>query len=100
MWSAGRTLLSWVRTGVAMMGFGFLVERLASDQRPNRFAVFLGMALALLGGAMNLTATLRYHSHVRDLRQGRDPTSDVYLPTIIGIGSALISVALALAIFL
>lgn len=96
LWAAERTLLAWVRTGVAMMGFGFVVARLVPEQRTST-PVLVGTALAILGGLMNITATFRYRSHVRHLREGRDPTNDVFLPTAVGVGSAVIGAALALA---
>jgi len=98
LWAAERTLLSWVRTGVAMMGFGFVVARLGSDHHNGTYAAFVGIALALLGGLMNTVATFRYRSHVRHLREGRDPTADVFLPTAVGVGSALIGGLLAFAL--
>lgn len=98
LWAAERTLLAWVRTGVAMMGFGFVVARLVPEQRANGTAVLIGTALAILGGLMNITATVRYRSHIRHLREGRDPTNDVILPTAVGVGSALIGAALAIAL--
>lgn len=38
--AAERTLLAWTRTGIALMGFGFVIER---------FGLFLHMFLAIEG---------------------------------------------------
>jgi putative membrane protein len=99
LWAAERTLLAWVRTGVAMMGFGFVVARLSIQTGQDAgFASIVGIALAVLGGLLNTAATIRYRSHVRHLRAGRDPTADVFLPTAVGVGSAVIGGALAIAL--
>lgn len=98
LWAAERTLLAWVRTGVGMMGFGFLLARITVGQAA-RTAVAVGTALAVLGGVVNAVATLRYRTQIRDIRQGREPTPDVLLPTAVGVGSAVIGVAIAVALF-
>ncbi|NVJ12816.1 YidH family protein [Myxococcus sp. AM010] len=53
-WAAERTLLAWVRTGLAMMGFGFVVARFGAFLRgPAALAIFaalLGAVLVLLLG--------------------------------------------------
>jgi putative membrane protein len=98
LWAAERTLLAWVRTAVAMMGFGFLLARITVSQGA-RGAVLAGTALAILGGVVNIVATVRYRTQIRHIRQGRDPGPDVVLPTAIGIGSAVIGVAVGVALF-
>jgi putative membrane protein len=76
--AAERTLLAWVRTGLAMMGFGFVVARFglflhevaAARGGPapptEARSVWLGAGLVVLGVAVNLLAAYR---HVRPLRQ-------------------------------
>lgn len=76
--AAERTLLAWVRTGLALMGLGFVVARFglflhevaavrgaAAPQSTDR-SVWLGAALVALGVAVNMIAAYR---HVRLLRQ-------------------------------
>ncbi len=76
--AAERTLLAWIRTGLAMMGFGFVVARFglflselaaASNAIPTRhlgWSLWIGTALVLVGAAAVLTATVQ---HVRVLRR-------------------------------
>jgi len=33
LYAAERTLLAWIRTGLALMGFGFVVARFSLSQR-------------------------------------------------------------------
>ena len=72
--AAERTMLAWVRTGIAMMGFGFVVARFGlflremvaagSDQavRPPGLSLWVGTALVILGVWLNLAAAV---SHAR-----------------------------------
>jgi len=74
-----RTLLAWVRTGLAMMGFGFVVARFGAVMRelaPHHpdaqaptsggLSVWIGTTLVVLGVAVNLLAAWE---HVRFLRR-------------------------------
>lgn len=74
LWAAERTLLAWIRTGLALMGFGFLVARFGlflhelaavrGEAPPARTGVslWIGTALVLLGVAVNfLSAWQHFH---------------------------------------
>jgi putative membrane protein len=70
--AAERTLLAWVRTGLAMMGFGFVVARfglflreLASERGgtpPQHTAVslWIGTSLVLFGVVVNVAAAVTH----------------------------------------
>ena len=80
--AAERTLLAWIRTGLAMMGFGFVVARFglflreleASHGGPIALSphgsLWFGTALVLLGVIVNLSAALQHTRLVHRLRQG------------------------------
>lgn len=68
-----RTFLAWVRTGLSVMAFGFVVERFGLLLRelgakggtvsiaiPIHYSSLLGIALTLLGIAMMLVALLNF----------------------------------------
>lgn len=61
-----RTLLAWVRTGLALMGFGFVVARispwLSEAEVPHygSWAVWSGAAFIVLGTFCNLAAGVRF----------------------------------------
>lgn len=61
-----RTLLAWVRTGLALMGFGFVIARIspwlseAGVDQNGSWAVWTGAALLVLGTFCNVTAGVRF----------------------------------------
>ncbi|WP_413624388.1 YidH family protein [Luteibacter sp. Lutesp34] len=69
-----RTYLAWVRTAIAVMAFGFLLERFnlflayalpprdhAPAQLHVRASEWLGLGLIVVGALMTMLATWRYH---------------------------------------
>ena len=105
--AAERTLLAWVRTGLAMMGFGFVVARfglflreLASvheSPEPQRLGISLwvGTALVALGVAVNLVAAARHFMTVKRLNR-REPLE--FRPMSLGIIVALVLALLGVVI--
>ena len=91
--AAERTLLAWVRTGLAMMGFGFVVARFglflneiaAVQGTPSRpisgLSLWIGAALIVLGVVVNLLAALQ---HVRLL--GHLLRGEPYRPSMWSLG--------------
>ncbi len=77
--AAERTLLAWIRTGLAMMGLGFLVAKFGLFLRemaawremkttgPPHLSVWIGSALVLLGIVATLVAAAEYVSMLRRL---------------------------------
>jgi putative membrane protein len=85
-----RTFLAWVRTAIAMMAFGFLIERFdlflkfAAPQMAQQqiaphgqsFANAAGLAFILLGVAMIALAGVRFYKTAKDI----DTEDDVPSP--------------------
>jgi putative membrane protein len=79
--AAERTLLAWIRTGLAMMGFGFVVARfglflreltaLQADAPPSQhgLSLWMGTGLVVLGVAVNLWAALKHWHTIRRLEK-------------------------------
>ncbi len=80
--AAERTLLAWVRTGLALMGFGFVVAKfglfmreMASIREPqplpsSGLSVWIGGSLLILGVIVNVAAVVQHIRLLRRLERG------------------------------
>jgi len=78
LFAAERTLLAWNRTCLALMAFGFMVERFGLFMRilvpggetlPNlHLSVWIGMAFIVMGGVLSMLSTIQYRRVLRSLR--------------------------------
>jgi len=106
--AAERTLLAWIRTGLAMMGFGFVVARfglflreLASvrDNFPQHrlgSSLWVGTTLILLGVLVNAGAAVRFAYLVRQLQSGTPIRfRPISTATLLAILLALLGLCLA-----
>jgi putative membrane protein len=107
--AAERTLLAWVRTGLAMMGFGFVVARFGLFLRelavarnaslpPLRhgLSLWVGITLVVLGVAVNVAAVIIHWHTVRRLEKGeRLRFRPFSLASMVGVILALIGLATA-----
>lgn len=101
-----RTFLSWIRTSIAIMAFGFVVERFAIFTKqisflagkeavaPSRgYSTVFGIVLVALGALMGILAFIRYKNVEKQIDE------DTYRPSLILDVLLTISI-IAICIFL
>ena len=97
-----RTFLAWIRTGLAMMGFGFVVARFGmfllelaaahpaqTDDTP-KLSLWFGTALVIIGAFVNLVSAIQ---HVRIMRELRSGDARFGQPSVMGV---VVAISLAL----
>ena len=108
--AAERTLLAWLRTGLALMGVGFAVARFGLFLRQMQasevhgpvhssgVSVWLGVALVTLGVMVNLGAMARHVRLTRELMSG------TWRPAVsthaVALAVALAVIGLGMAVYL
>jgi len=105
--AAERTLLAWVRTGIAAIGLGFVVARFAMFRRlldpalaavsPTGPTVFMGSALVLLGAFSSAVAAWQFLHFLHGLAPADRPSPHAHWPALLmSIGLAVLGVLLGL----
>jgi putative membrane protein len=111
--AAERTLLAWIRTGLALMGFGFVVTRFGllvrelsfsptASPTPNSdtlaFSLWFGTGLILLGVIVQLISVWQYQREINRLRSG-----EPYRPQVnwvaVALGLLLASSGVCVAVY-
>jgi putative membrane protein len=108
-----RTLLAWVRTGLALMAFGFVVARFGvflrelaplhpdANQSSAAPSFWFGTVLVVLGAVVNVLAAMEHVHFIRrlDLQQPYRPPR-WSLGIIVSLTLALVAVLLTLYLFI
>ena len=108
LFAAERTLLAWQRTAIALMGFGFVVERfglflhMVAPHRvtPAQQALSLGVgvSLLLLGAAVSVVSALQFRRVLRELGAAEIPRG-YWTSFGVWLNLILASIALLVAVF-
>ena len=110
--AAERTLLAWVRTGLTVMGFGFVVARfglflrvITVEKTPSEgltllhtpFSSIVGIALVLLGAIAMFASAYQYEKYARSIPAQDLPTPyNRAFPEILAVVLGTLGVALAI----
>jgi putative membrane protein len=103
-----RTLLAWIRTGIALMAFGFAIARFGLFLREivqagqvqihairGLGSAGFGVTLVLLGMITNAAAVFRYAQVRKALIQRGTVVPNPLLAYLLGIASVLFAIAMA-----
>lgn len=107
--AAERTFLAWIRTGLALMGFGFVVARFGIFLReiqvarlvpfvpPYDVSLWFGTALITLGVVVNLVSTWKHIRLAGQLERGEIvPSRPSMLAIFIAMFLALVGLAMGI----
>lgn len=109
--AAERTLLSWIRTGLSLMGFGFVVARFGLFLRevefaargtmhtPTGFSRWLGTALVVLGVIVSALAAVHHVRFIKRIEQGTPITFTRWSLGVI-VATLLAALGIAITIYL
>ncbi len=109
--AAERTFLAWIRTGVSLMGFGFVVARFGLFLGELQYAkvsvpvksfglsIWFGTALIIIGVVANAFSAWRHVLLIRQLNRGDEEFDRPSSPAIV-IALILAVLGLAMAVYL
>jgi putative membrane protein len=103
--AAERTLLAWIRTGLALMGLGFVLARFGLFLRvlegntptpvtTHSTSFWFGIALLVLGAFINLASGWSHFRLIRELDRG---TAGLQRSAFLGVGLAAILAVIGLS---
>ena len=99
--AAERTLLAWIRTGLALMGFGFVVARFgvflrelafvahAPEGRLSSGTPVIGLAIVAAGVLVNAWASVRHARMTRRLARGESFEATQRGPIVVAVATAV-----------
>lgn len=113
--AAERTLLAWVRSGIAVMALGFVVAKfglflsLLSASNPannvlhpsNGFSNIFGITLVVIGVVITLGAQINHHLYVKTLLPEDMPRLAIpWLASLLTVSIGLVGLLLASYLFI
>ena len=114
IFAAERTMLAWIRTGLSLMGFGFVVARfslllkeigISQDHHMVRtpgLSLWIGVALVIVGVAITIYAGISFSNNLQRLKNGTVsevgpwPVGRIVSLVLAGIGLVMASYLLLL----
>lgn len=108
--AAERTLLAWVRSGITVIGLGFVVSRFGlflrllhpthPDVARMGVSAIVGALLSLVGGVVTALAALQFRAFLRELLPEELPRTRWTAPLGVGLALAVALVGFVLGVYL
>jgi putative membrane protein len=92
-----RTFLAWIRTALALLAGGVLLEQFATNMEPRIAVVALAVALATVAAALSAGAYARWRANEIAMRHARPLPANPVIPLL---SMALLLVGAAIALLL
>jgi putative membrane protein len=109
--AAERTFLAWIRTGLALMGFGFVVARFAVFLREMAvssplhaihapgMSLWTGTSLIAIGVAVQVAAALNHIRVIKRMNRGQDVVGrPVYTAVAVAFALAVVGMVMAIGL--
>lgn len=109
--AAERTFLAWIRTGLALMGFGFVVARFAVFLReialgsPGHathtptLSLWTGTSLIAIGVAVEVAAVLNHIRVINRMNRGQDIVGrPVFTAVVLALALAMVGLLMAIGL--
>jgi uncharacterized protein (DUF302 family)/uncharacterized membrane protein YidH (DUF202 family) len=106
--AAERTFLAWIRTGLALMGFGFVVARFGlflqefqlmqhlAGVPSHQLSLWFGTAMILLGVVVNIFSAARHVRLVAQFNRGEIPQNYSARAAYVAVFLAIVGLAMAI----
>lgn len=95
-----RTLLAWVRTGLTLMAFGFVVARISvwlhvthPERSDNAAGTWIGIVVVALGSACHLLGAIRFVRARKAILANRSIESSAAGPVVLALSVCAIGLA-------
>ncbi len=92
-----RTFLAWVRTALALLAGGVVLEQFSTEIGPHEVIVVLAVALSVISAVLSVIAFVRWRANEIAMRHGRRLPTTVAIPLL---SAVVLAVAAVIAVLL
>jgi putative membrane protein len=90
-----RTFLAWIRTALALIAGGVLLEQFATRLQPHALLLALAIGLAVLAALLSLLCYLRWKGNEIAMRQSLPLPTSIAIP-LLATGAFVVATVIAL----
>lgn len=96
VWAAERTALAWMRTGLSLVAFGFVLARapvmfasVGADASAATVLPLIGLGLLCAGATASVAAAVRHRAALERLRRGEPAVHSAGFALLVGVAIAV-----------